>query len=98
MLGRWAGVGEQRLVFDAAEIRTFEQLGRKNDLGPLRVRLPHQLGDVPDVRDGVVAKGKLERGDCDLGHLAPCSRGSPCRATLSSQMPISRRAMGWVTG
>src|SRR5690349_11754162 len=72
MLGRRLSIGEEALVFDAAEIRAFEQLGWKHDLRALARGLTDELAHRANVRVSFVAKGELECCDGKLGHSGTC--------------------------
>jgi len=63
-----AGVAEEALILDAAEVMTLEQLGREHHLGALRRRFAHEFADRADVLNGVLGEGELEGGDGELAH------------------------------
>ena len=63
-----AGVSEEALVLNAAEIGAFEQFRRKDDFGAFARRFTHQVADRADVRGRVVGEGELEGSDGEFGH------------------------------
>src|SRR5215210_6030737 len=96
MLVDRAGVGEQALILDPAEIGAFEQLGREHHLRALRRCLAHELAHCADVGDRVIGKAELECSDGELGHSGTCCEMQwklpPPVRMWSARRPIATRS------
>src|SRR3546814_15181844 len=60
MIGGWPRAAEQALVLDPAEIMTFEQFGRQDDLRALCSCPAHEVRHRIDIRIDIVGKSSSE--------------------------------------
>src|SRR4029079_6338466 len=96
VFGNWPCIGEKALVFDPAEIRAFEQLGRKHHLSALCGPFAPELAHCADVRRSVVREAELQRSDRDLAHAGTCCEMQwklpPPVRMWSARRPIAMRS------